>query len=181
MQLRLLFSITALLAAPAAWAVNKCTLADGSVVYQSAACGLEYKSEAKVKTWTNSGFERVRAPGQRKHVEPDLELKGPEQAKPLLELYRRWADADKLARTTARIALAGPMGNLQALQREVEGLRVPECLVDARSLLAKLVAESNEALLQFMGKNEVSNMAYELVHKPKLLPAFEKALASADC
>jgi hypothetical protein len=44
----------AMLSAPA-WAVNKCTMPDGRVVYQEASCGSDAKSVGEVKTWENSG------------------------------------------------------------------------------------------------------------------------------
>ena len=40
--------------APAAWADNKCTGADGKVVYQDAPCSSTSKSAEQVKTWDNS-------------------------------------------------------------------------------------------------------------------------------
>lgn len=42
-----------MLSAPA-WAINKCTGADGKVVYQDAACGTKSKTIAQVKTWDNN-------------------------------------------------------------------------------------------------------------------------------
>lgn len=38
-----------------AWAVNKCTWADGRVVYQDAPCDTKARSTEQVKTWVNTG------------------------------------------------------------------------------------------------------------------------------
>lgn len=47
-------AVLATLCAPA-WAVNKCTGADGKVVYQDAACSVAAKTVAQVKTWDSTG------------------------------------------------------------------------------------------------------------------------------
>lgn len=163
-----------------AWAVNKCTLADGKIVYQDAACGITTKTSVDVKTWTNDGYS-----GQRTkpadNVTPNLKLVGQPGSEALLELYRRWADAERLALSTGRIALAGPAANLQALQREVEALKVPECLAGAQKILATLITKSSEAILRFMGKDELTGMVYQIVDKRKLVPEFEAAVTSSSC
>jgi hypothetical protein len=164
-----------------AWAVNKCTLADGRVVYQDAPCSNEAKTAQSVKTWTEPGEAPVRPRKPVKVVEPNLKLSGPGQAKGLLDLYRRWADADKLARTTPRVALAGPVASLQALQREAEALTVPECLTPAGKALTTLVSRSTESIIEFMGRREATNLVYELAEKPALIPEFEAAVTSARC
>ncbi|MVT28776.1 hypothetical protein GO496_10580 [Acidovorax citrulli] len=40
-------------------------------------------------------------------------------------LVARWDDAVKVASTTGRIALSGPVATLQAIRRETEGVTVP--------------------------------------------------------
>ncbi|MBB4845002.1 hypothetical protein HNP55_003548 [Paucibacter oligotrophus] len=169
------------LAAAPSWAVNKCTLADGRVVYQDASCGNEVKSTEAVKTWVSNGIEPGARSRSSRDVAPNLKLAGPAQAKGLLDLYRRWADADRLARTTGRIALAGPVANLQSLQREAEAVVVPECLFPASKALTTLITKSTEAIIEFMGKQEIKNMVYEIVDKPKLIPEFENAVSTARC
>ncbi|HEY0954012.1 MAG TPA: hypothetical protein VGE36_04595 [Roseateles sp.] len=175
------FALTLLMASTPTWAINKCTMPDGRVVYQEAACGNEAKSASEVKTWTE---RKPRSPDGRlsfKEVEPNLKVQGPPEAKGLLDLYRRWADADRLARTTGRIALAGPVASLQALQREAEAVAVPECLFPAHRALTTLITRSTESVLLFMGKQETNNMVYELLDKPKLIPEFESSVATARC
>src|SRR4051812_24475808 len=42
-------------------------------------------------------------------------------------LARRWDDANKLAGQTPRMQLAGQIASLQAVRRDVEDLKPPEC------------------------------------------------------
>lgn len=62
----------------------------------------------------------------------------------------KWKDASKLASSTSRIALSGPVGKLQDLHREVGSIAVPACLIGARDKLAQLVMLEVDVYLQFM-------------------------------
>lgn len=174
-----IFLCAGLLVFPA-WAINKCTGADGRVTYQETACPTSAKDGQQVKTWVNSGYRSNATPAGR-DVAPNLNISGPSEAGPLLALYRRWADTERLAFSTSRIALSGPAANMQALQREAESMRSQECLAAAHKTLTELITKSTEAILQFMGKQEVTGMAYQIVHRPKLVPEFESAITSARC
>lgn len=99
----------------------------------------------------------------------------------MLALYRRWADAERLALSISRIALGGPAAGLQALQREVETTKVPVCLEGAQKILTTLVTKTTEAILQFMGKEEVTAMAYQIIDRRKLVPEFENSITTANC
>lgn len=158
-------------------AVNKCTGKDGAIVYQDAPCANTAAVGERVKTWSNSPgpYTGVRNP------EPDTKLAGPPQAGPLLTLYRRWIDAERLALATGRIALPGPVAALQALQREAESTNAPECLADAKAALVKLTAASTNTLIQFMHRSEVAGMVYQFLDRPKLIDAFEQSISSARC
>ena len=174
-----LFAAALLVVAPA-WAINKCTLPGGKVVYQDALCSTASTNAEKVKTWENSGYSGTRS-ASSKAAEPNLKLQGPEQAAPLLDLYRRWADAERLALATSRIALAGPAAALQGLQREAQAMKAPPCLNLALLSLQTLVGKSVESILQFMGKEELTGMLYQYVERPKLIPQFEREVANAKC
>lgn len=167
-------TILAVLCAPA-WAINKCTLEDGKVAYQDAACDVKSKVAVEVKTWDSPIADHSVT------VEPNLNLTGPSDAKPLLELYRRWADAEKLALATGRIALSGPVAAMQAIQREAEAFRSPPCLNSARKILVELTKKSSEGLLQFMAREALDGMVYTVVDRRKLIPAFESAIKKATC
>lgn len=158
-----------------AGAVNKCTGADGKVTYQEKACDV---GGQKLKIYGDSPESPAKT---RSDKTPNLSLKGPDGSEPLLNLYRRWADAERLAMTSSRIALAGPAANMQAIQREVEVIKVPQCVEDAKKQLVALVTKSTEAILQFMAKEEVTSMVYQAVDKRKLITAFETAIGDALC
>ena len=166
------------------WAINKCTGKDGKVVYSDAPCQNTASSTEQVKTWgagqaapsatgtTSAGFKRV---------DPNGNLQGPEEAKPMLAVYRRWVDAERLANSTARIALAGPVASLQAVQREAESLSAPACLADAKRALVELTTQSTTALIEFMRKNELQSMVYTLSDRGSLVRTFEGEIERANC
>lgn len=66
----------------------------------------------------------------------------------------RWDDAVKLAQSTPRIALAGPLGSMQSLRREVETMSVSACVIPARDALASAMTSQLNGFLAFMGQNE---------------------------
>ena len=179
MKIQILLAV-ALLSVSPVWSINKCTGTDGKVVYQDAPCSNSSKSSEQVKTWTNSGYVGQRGEAG-KSVEPNTKLEGPPQAAPLIDLYRRWADTERLALSTSRIALSGPTSAMQALRREAEAMKVPQCLAAPHKSLTALVTKSTEALLQFMGKEELTGMVYQVVDRRKLIPEFEQGVASARC
>ena len=82
---------------------------------------------------------------------------------------------------TSRVSLATPAASMQALQREAEQLQTPECLAASRKALVELITKSSNAILQFLGKEEVTGMAYQIVHRPKLIPEFESSITKAKC
>lgn len=167
-----------------ALAINKCTQKDGKVVYQDAPCQNTSASTGQVKTWgagqaapgatgtTSAGFKRV---------EPNGSLQGPEEARPLLAVYRRWVDAERLASSTARISLAGPVSSMQAVQREAETVEAPKCLADAKRALIELTTQSTTALIEFMRRNELQSMVYTLADRGSLVRAFEGEIERANC
>lgn len=167
-------AILAALCAPA-WAINKCTGADGRVVFQDALCDAATRTSQTVKIWDAPIADRPVS------IDPDENLKGPAQAKPLLDLYRRWADAEKLALATGRIALSGPISAMQAIQREAEAMSSPVCLDAARKILVELTQKSSKGLLEFMGKTGLDGMVYTIVDRRKLVPSFEAAIKKSKC
>lgn len=180
MKMRNLILSCVVLLCSQAWAVYKCVQTDGRVVFQDSACAITTKTSEKVKIWGSEGFTGKRL-AALPAVVPNAKLAGPPGSEPLLGLYRRWADAERLAMSTSRIALGGPAGNLQALQREVEALKVPGCLEGAHKTLTALITKSAEAILQFMGKEEITGMVYQAVDRRTLVPEFEKGITTANC
>lgn len=171
------------MAAPA-HAINKCTQKDGKVVYQDAPCQNTASSTEQVKTW-GAGQAAPSAGGTTaagfKRVNPNVNLQGPPQAAPLLAIYRRWVDAERLASATGRIALAGPVATMQAVQLEAEAAKVEPCLGDAKTALVDLTSKSTTALIEFMRKNELQSMLYTIADRGDLVRSFESQIERATC
>lgn len=61
-----------------------------------------------------------------------------------------WEDAERVASTTGRIALSGPVTNLQTIRRDTAQLAVTTCLGPARDSLVKSMDATIEGFLTFM-------------------------------
>jgi hypothetical protein len=73
----------------------------------------------------------------------------------------RWADAVKLAASTGRIALAQPVGNMQAIKRELEGVALAsDCMRAARDRKAEAMGLTINAFLSFMKQHESGANGY---------------------
>ncbi len=141
----------------------------------------EHANAEQIKTWTNTRRKGARSTRQRQ-LSQTRNSECPEQAAALLDFYRLWADRRAtLYMATSRIALAEVTAALQALQREVQAFKSPPCLQMAQLSLQTLVGKSVESILQFMGKEEITNMLYRYVERPKLIPQFEREVANARC
>lgn len=166
------------------WAINKCTQKDGRVVYQDAPCQNTAASTEQVKTW-GAGQAAPSAAGTTaagfKRINPNANLQGPAEAAPLLAIYRRWVDAERLASATGRIALAGPVATMQAVQLEAEAVKVDACLSDAKTALVDLTSKSTTALIEFMRKNELQSMLYTVADRGDLVRTFESQIERASC
>lgn len=66
----------------------------------------------------------------------------------------RWDDAIKVASTTGRIALAGPVSTLQGIRRETEALTLVPCLNPAKELLVASMHNTIDGFITFM-RNEL--------------------------
>ncbi len=180
MHTRTLLAVALLIASPA-WAVNKCKGPDGKVVYQDTLCAPETTDRERMQSWDSSGYVGHRPPPPPKQIEPNAKIKGPPQAAQLLAVYQRWIDAERLAMSTSRIALAVPASTLQALRREIQGMQVAACLEDARQSLEVLIHKSAEAVLQFMGKEEVTGLLYQHIERGPSIKKFEQAVEAIRC
>ena len=61
-----------------------------------------------------------------------------------------WEDAERVASTTGRIALSGPVTNPQTIRRDTAQLTVTTCLGPARDSLVKSMDATIEGFLTFM-------------------------------
>lgn len=66
------------------------------------------------------------------------------------DLFARWEDAVKVASTTSRISLSGPVANLQSLRREADQLTVAPCMDRAKSSLLEGMSSTIDGFLEFM-------------------------------
>ena len=121
-----------------------------------------YKSEQKriAQEAARQRVEEQRREAERQQLERRLaEEKRQRDAltsanKALDDLLGRWEDAVKVAGTTGRIALSGPVTTLQNLRRETEQLTVSPCLDQPKSLLVQSMGSTIEGFLTFM-RNEL--------------------------
>ena len=185
MSIRHVAALTALLIASPVWALNKCTGPDGKVTYSDTHCAIDSKKQEQLDGLAHRNvLPRAGGAGSgpsAPDVQPKTTLKAPPEAAQMIDLYRRWADAEKLAFSTMRIALPGPISNLQAIKREGESLAVPECLDRAKEALNTLIGKSTEAILQFAAKQEIFSLVYTRVERSKLIPQFEHEAENANC
>lgn len=70
------------------------------------------------------------------------------------DVVARWNDALKLASTTSRISLSGPVASLQSIKRDAEQLTVPPCLDQGRVDLVRSMSSTEKGFLVFM-RNEL--------------------------
>lgn len=80
----------------------------------------------------------------------------------------RWDDAHTLASSTARIALATPVGELQNVKRDLEKLEVSECLIPAKEALSSYMDSRISNFLNFMSETE--STYFEI--NPKIIEYF---------
>lgn len=92
--------------------------------------------------------------------------KGMQRADKLAELESveavraRWADASRLAGSTSRIALSGPLKDMQQIRRELEAMTLTGCAGDVRELLVDGMTMEIEAYVAFMQNMKESVTAW---------------------
>lgn len=72
-------------------------------------------------------------------------------------IENRWEDAHTLASSTARIALATPVSELQNVKRDLEKLEVSECLIPAKEALSSYMNSNIANFLSFMADADSIN------------------------
>lgn len=75
----------------------------------------------------------------------------------LKTLEKRWIDGSKLALSTSRIALSGPVQNLQSIARELREIKVSQCLAPAQAQLVEVVDLTVEAFMDFMQQHDLTS------------------------
>lgn len=89
------------------------------------------------------------------------------------DAYTRWTDAIKVADSTSRVSLSGPVSTLQAIRRDTQGITVAPCMDAAKASLLASMDHTIEGFLAFMS-NQL-NLGKEMARAP--LEAGVKELA----
>ncbi|MBK9292819.1 MAG: hypothetical protein IPM52_14520 [Bacteroidetes bacterium] len=69
-------------------------------------------------------------------------------------INEEWDDAIAIANSTARMSLAGPLGELQSIAREARQIEPPECAQDAHVAWVSYQEFTIGAFLAFMGQED---------------------------
>ena len=77
----------------------------------------------------------------------------------LKDLYARWSEAEKLAGSTPRIALAQQIGELQKIKAEARQLQLPNCQKYAKEHLVNAMQSSIDSFYSF--SNQEANSAVQ--------------------
>lgn len=72
------------------------------------------------------------------------------------DVYTRFSDTASLAGSTSRIALSGPVGNMQSIYREAQKLDLPTCLAQAKDHMENVMFWTLEGYDRFMLQKEES-------------------------
>ncbi len=76
-------------------------------------------------------------------------------------LLNAWDDANSVASSTARIALSGPVGDLQSIRRQVSDLAHPDCANTVHQYAIGYMDSVIKGYLSFMAKeNESTTQSY---------------------
>lgn len=89
------------------------------------------------------------------------------------DVFARWTDAIKVADSTSRVSLSGPVSTLQAIRRDTQGITVAPCMDAAKASLLASMDHTIEGFLAFM-TNQL-NLGKEMARAP--LEAGVKELA----
>lgn len=90
------------------------------------------------------------------------------------DVVARWEDANKIAGSASRIAMAQPVGALQALHREAEQLQAPPCLEFGRENLIDAMRETVDGYIAFMQNTLKLGDQLAQQHFAKAAPRFAK-------
>lgn len=94
-------------------------------------------------------------------------------------LARRWDDANKLANQTPRNQLAGQIANLQAIRRDVQDLKPPECSKAAQTALVGTMDATIQGYVDFLAQKSDSTVAASFKLASTQMDAYVMALAAA--
>jgi hypothetical protein len=175
----LIAALTLSMAGPAL-AINKCTGPGGQVVYSDAPCPSTTR-DTQMEWRPSSATNRMTpAAGVARRVDPSRTLQGVPQAASLVQLYQLWADTERVALVTPRIALAPQITRLQDVRRQVAAVGVPACLDEAKDILLKLATASVDALVDFLGRETLTAAVYQHLDRARYITLFEEQVQTAQ-
>ena len=90
------------------------------------------------------------------------------------DVATRWDDANKVASSAARIALAQPVGVLQTLHREATQLQAPPCLALGKDDLVVAMRETVDGYIAFMRNTAKLGNEFAQIHFAAAAPRFVK-------
>jgi len=91
----------------------------------------------------------------------------------LKAIFEKWGDADKLASSSPRVALAGPVARLQEIKRETGAMNIAPCLKDAKTALVEGMSLRIDAYVSFMQQR---NLADEMIASIGKFHEFEQIM-----
>jgi hypothetical protein len=86
------------------------------------------------------------------------------------ELIERWDDANAIASSTSRIALAGPLATLQEIRRDASALTPPNCARELHNAMINYMQLTIDAYLSFLANDSEATMSAKV---EAALDAFE--------
>ncbi len=95
-------------------------------------------------------------------------------------LIDRWRDAATLADSTARVALAGPIADLQAIRRELLALEPPDCARVVHLSTERYMTHLIESLLMFMRDEPRAAVTDEIILARDQLDLMKAELAAIE-
>lgn len=87
-------------------------------------------------------------------------------------VLQHWIDADQVAGSTSRIALDGPIQELQAVRRDALAIEAPECAADVKSALIEYMDDRIDIYLMFMSNDESVDFAEEFKYNETRMATF---------
>ncbi len=92
----------------------------------------------------------------------------------LNSIATRFQDVNQVASVSARITLAGPVQQMQAIRRELQTIQTHPCLAPATAALTGLISETTAAYLSFMASSSEAEIKQHLDNVKAYVPDYTK-------
>lgn len=97
-------------------------------------------------------------------------------AENLSDVAERWDDAVDIAESTSRIAMSGPISDLQEIRRETRAQDWPKCAEPAQAELVDWMDETIKAFLSFASQDDERTVQQYLENADEHRVAFRREL-----